>query len=107
MNSQIKIGNYTILNTIGTGTFGKVKMAIHSFTGHKVALKILNRRRIVSLNMVARLKREVKYLQLLHNPHIIKLYEVITTPTDIILVLEYVGGELFNYIVEKGRVMIY
>jgi carbon catabolite-derepressing protein kinase len=28
---------------------------------------------------------------------------VITTPTDIILVLEYAGGELFNYIVEKGR----
>jgi hypothetical protein len=31
-------------------------------------------------------------------------YEVITTPTDIIMVIEYAGGELFNYIVEKGRV---
>lgn len=27
-------------------------------------------------------------------------YEVITTPTDIIMVIEYAGGELFNYIVE-------
>jgi hypothetical protein len=25
MNNQIKIGNYTILNSIGAGTFGKVK----------------------------------------------------------------------------------
>jgi serine/threonine protein kinase len=73
MNSQVKIGNYTILNSIGSGTFGKVKMAIHTFTGHKVALKILNRRRIVNMNMVARLKREVQYLQILHNPHVIKL----------------------------------
>jgi 5'-AMP-activated protein kinase catalytic alpha subunit/carbon catabolite-derepressing protein kinase len=56
------------------------------------------------MNMVARLRREVQYLKSLRNPHIIKLYEVITTPTDIILVLEYAGGELFNYIVEKGRV---
>lgn len=33
-------------------------------------------------------------------------YEVITTPTDIIMVIEYAGRELFNYIVEKGRVSI-
>jgi hypothetical protein len=33
-------------------------------------------------------------------------YEVITTPTDIIMVIEYAGRELFNYIVEKGRVKL-
>jgi hypothetical protein len=33
-------------------------------------------------------------------------YEVITTPTDIIMVIEYAGGELFNYIVEKGKVCL-
>ena len=30
-------------------------------------------------------------------------YEVISTSTDIIIVLEYAGGELFNYIVANGR----
>lgn len=30
-------------------------------------------------------------------------YEVINTPTDIIFVLEFAGGELFNYIVQNGR----
>jgi len=30
-------------------------------------------------------------------------YEVISTPTDIIFVLEYAGGELFNYIVQHGK----
>ncbi|KAJ3275729.1 Protein kinase [Terramyces sp. JEL0728] len=103
MNNQVKIGNYTMLNTIGTGTFGKVKMAVHLHTSAKVALKIVNRRRIVNLQMVQRLKREVQYYRQLKHPHIVKLYEVITTPTDIILVLEYANGELFNYIVEKGR----
>jgi carbon catabolite-derepressing protein kinase len=29
-------------------------------------------------------------------------YEVISTPSDIIFVLEYAGGELYNYIYEKG-----
>ena len=30
-------------------------------------------------------------------------YEVITTPTDVIMVMEYAGEELFNYIVAKGK----
>ncbi|KAH6578615.1 hypothetical protein BASA61_000079 [Batrachochytrium salamandrivorans] len=102
-NAQIRIGNYCLLETIGVGTFGKVKLAVHSHTGHKVAMKIVNRRKIASLDMVDRLKREVQYLKLLRHPHIIKLYEVISTPTDIILVMEYAGGELFNYIVDKGK----
>lgn len=38
------------------------------------------------------------------HPHIIRLYEVIETPTDIFVVMEYVQcGELFDYIVEKRR----
>ncbi|KAI8813438.1 kinase-like domain-containing protein [Cladochytrium replicatum] len=102
-SAQIKIGNYTLLETLGVGSFGKVKLAIHSHTGHKVAMKIINRRRIASMDMVTRVKREVQCFKLLRHPHIIKLYEVITTPTDIIMVMEHAGGELFNYIVERGR----
>ena len=49
-------------------------------------------------------RREIKILRLFMHPHIIRLYEVIETPTDIYVVMEYVkSGELFDYIVEKGR----
>jgi serine/threonine protein kinase len=51
-STQIKIGNYTPLQTVGVGTFGKVKLAVHSLTGHKVAIKIVNRRKIANLDMV-------------------------------------------------------
>ncbi|KAI9314060.1 kinase-like domain-containing protein [Dichotomocladium elegans] len=102
-NGKIKLGQYSIIKTIGTGSFGKVKLAVHSITGQKVALKIINRKKIASMDLSGRVKREIQYLKLLRHPHIIKLYEVIATPTDIIMVIEYAGGELFNYIVEKGR----
>lgn len=40
----------------------------------------------------------------LWHPHIIHLYEIIETPSEICVVMEYVkNGELFDYIVEKGR----
>lgn len=53
--------------------------------------------------MVVRIKREISYLKFLKHPHIIRLYEVITTPTDIIMVMEYSSVELFDYIVSKGK----
>jgi carbon catabolite-derepressing protein kinase len=34
---------------------------------------------------------------------LIARYEVITTVTDVIMVMEYAGEELFNYIVQKGK----
>lgn len=102
-SKPIRIGQYELGKTLGTGSFGKVKIATHSITGHEVAMKILSKKKIQNMDMSNRVKREIQYLKVLRHPHIIKLYEVITTPTDIIMVIEYAGYELFNYIVERGK----
>ncbi|KZT02060.1 snf 1 [Laetiporus sulphureus 93-53] len=98
-----KLGEYTVVEEIAEGTFGKVKMAVHTITGHKVAMKFISKQVIAATKTKTRVQREVEYMRALRHPHIIKLYEVISTPTDIIIVLEYAGGELFNYIVDNGR----
>jgi len=83
-----------------------VKVAEHVLSGHKVAIKILNRKKIQAMDMDEKVRREIKILRLFMHPHIIRLYEVIETPADIYVVMEYVKvGELFDYIVEKGRLM--
>lgn len=43
--------NYKLGKTLGIGSFGKVKIAEHALTGHKVAIKILNRRKIKNMEM--------------------------------------------------------
>ncbi|TKY45308.1 SNF1-related protein kinase catalytic subunit alpha KIN10 [Spatholobus suberectus] len=84
--------NYKLGKTLGLGSLGNVKIAEHVLTGQKVAIRIL------------KLKRKIEILRLLMHPHIIQLYEVIETPTDIYVVMEHAkSGELFDYIVEKGR----
>ena len=101
---QIYLPNYRIGKTLGIGSFGKVKVAEHVLTGHKVAIKILNRKKIKAIHMEEKVRREIKILRLFMHPHIIRLYEVLETPHDIFVVMEYVkSGELFDYIVEKGR----
>ena len=56
MAFHIKIGNYRFSKNLGTGSFGKVKrnlfslilriVAQNEITGHKVAIKILNKKKI-------------------------------------------------------------
>ncbi|XP_028759762.1 SNF1-related protein kinase catalytic subunit alpha KIN10 isoform X2 [Neltuma alba] len=103
-SADVFLPNYKLGKTLGIGSFSKVKIAEHILTGHKVAIKILNRRKIKNMEMEEKVRREIKILRLFMHPHVIRLYEVIETPTDIYVVMEYVkSGELFDYIVEKGR----
>ncbi|CAE7943615.1 KIN10 [Symbiodinium necroappetens] len=99
------IGHYILGKTIGEGTFGKVKLGTHILTGEKVAVKILEKERIVDVADVERVAREIHILKLVQHPHIIQLYEIIETPRQLYLIMEYCpGGELFDYIVAQGRV---
>lgn len=68
-----RIGAYNIIRTLGEGSFGKVKLAVHKLTGQQVALKVIARKKLISRDMVGRVEREIEYLQLLRHPHIIKL----------------------------------
>ncbi|KAG6382832.1 hypothetical protein SASPL_157450 [Salvia splendens] len=96
--------NYRLGKTLGHGSFGKVKIAEHVRTGHKVAIKIINRRKMGGPEMEEKVRREIKICRLFVHPHVIRLYEVIETPTDIYVIMEHVvKGELFDYIVERGR----
>ena len=53
-NKQIKIGGYIFGKTIGQGTFGKVRMATNEITGETVAIKILNKQKIVDVTDIER-----------------------------------------------------
>jgi len=72
--SRQRLGQYTIIKTLGEGSFGKVKLAVHEVSKQKVALKIISRRKLINRDMAGRVEREIQYLQLLRHPHIIKLY---------------------------------
>ncbi|KAF8523280.1 Pkinase-domain-containing protein [Hysterangium stoloniferum] len=92
------IGNYTLGKVIGEGSFGTVRMGTHRLTGTRVAIKQ------VPKAMSAQLTREIHHHRRLHHPHVTQLYEVIATENYIWLVTELCsGGELYDYLIEKGR----
>lgn len=91
-NNDKKIGPYLIGNTIGEGTFGKVKLAIHRPTGEKVAIKILEKKLIKEQADIRRVNREIKILKKVKHANVIQLYEVLDTASAIYLVMENCNG---------------
>jgi serine/threonine protein kinase len=84
IKTEQRIGAYKVIRTLGEGSFGKVKLAIHQSTGQQVALKIIARKKLISRDMAGRVEREIEYLQLLRHPHIIKLYDcLLLNPTQL------------------------
>eukprot|EP00917_Polyrhabdina_sp_WS-2016_P009005 GHVP01020085.1.p1 GENE.GHVP01020085.1~~GHVP01020085.1.p1 ORF type:complete len:215 (+),score=30.68 GHVP01020085.1:53-697(+) len=102
--SYFRLGAYKVGQTIGTGTFARVKVAEHEATKIKVAVKIVNKAKMKALDMETKIKREIQALKNLDHPHIVKFIELIDTPTDIFIVTEYaLGGELFGLIAGNPR----
>ncbi|KAJ3151684.1 hypothetical protein HDU89_001732 [Geranomyces variabilis] len=98
------IGRWRVERTIGQGTYGKVRLAIDPLTLEKVAVKVIEKSQVQSNKQIARLQREIRFLRLLHHPHIVKVYEVLETDAFIHIIMEFAsGGELFDYIVAHKR----
>ncbi|KAI9079552.1 hypothetical protein K1719_038456 [Acacia pycnantha] len=104
--SKIKrrIGKYEMGRTIGEGAFAKVKFARNSETGEPVAIKILEKEKVLKHKMAEQIGREIATMKLIKHPNVVRLYEVMGSRTKIYIVLEFVtGGELFDKIVNHAR----
>ncbi|KAI9260475.1 hypothetical protein BDA99DRAFT_512174 [Phascolomyces articulosus] len=104
------IGNYTLVTTLGSGSMGKVKLAMHNITHDKLAVKIVPRsfatesRNEKDENREVRTIREASIMLLLYHPHIVSLKEMVVLDPYYYLFMEYVGGgQLLDYIISHGK----
>eukprot|EP00041_Stephanoeca_diplocostata_P020062 m.440212 g.440212 ORF g.440212 m.440212 type:complete len:472 (-) comp21465_c0_seq6:183-1598(-) len=99
------IDNYELGDTIGDGTFAKVKTARHKLTGVKVAIKVINKNKL-RRSTLQHVTREAQIHRTLDHPNIVKMLEVIDTDDVLYLVLEFVpGGDLFDYVIKHKRLL--
>eukprot|EP01012_Entosiphon_sulcatum_P006231 TRINITY_DN1292_c0_g1_i1.p1 TRINITY_DN1292_c0_g1~~TRINITY_DN1292_c0_g1_i1.p1 ORF type:complete len:480 (-),score=63.20 TRINITY_DN1292_c0_g1_i1:7-1446(-) len=86
---------------LGNGKHGEVHKVIDTRNSTVRALKVIEKDGLKgkSLTMV---ERETEILRRCNHPNILHLYEIIETPTQICLLMEYVeGGDLYEYIVQR------
>ncbi|KAJ0101280.1 hypothetical protein Patl1_06742 [Pistacia atlantica] len=88
---------------LGQGNFGKVYYGRNLNTGQSVAIKAIDKEKVLKVGMIEQTKREVSIMKLVQHPNVMQLYEVMASKTKIYFVMEYAkGGELFSK-VAKGR----
>uniref|UniRef100_A0A8C6Y0D8 non-specific serine/threonine protein kinase n=1 Tax=Naja naja TaxID=35670 RepID=A0A8C6Y0D8_NAJNA len=99
----VRVGFYEIEGTLGKGNFAVVKLGRHRITRSEVAIKIIDKSQLDSVNL-EKIYREVQIMKMLDHPHIIKLYQVMETKSMLYLVTEYAkNGEIFDYLANRGR----
>lgn len=99
----ILMNKYELGRLLGQGTFAKVYHGRNLKTGQSVAIKIVDKEKILRVGLIDQIKREISVMRLVRHPNIVQLYEVMASKTKIYFAMEYVrGGELFNK-VAKGK----
>jgi tRNA A-37 threonylcarbamoyl transferase component Bud32 len=92
-----RIGSYTIGSLLGEGQFSVVKLCTHNVTRKQYAVKMIQKNKISTLHGLKRVSIEVRLLQKLQHPNIIKSADYIHSPTYIYLFMEVGGPDLFEY----------
>lgn len=103
--SGARSSRYIVQQTIGTGSFSRVKLALDTARGTRVAIKMIPLRDLAQSSRLRQtLCREVQVLRQIRHPRVVELVEALVVHESAWLVMEYVPGmELFQYVADRGR----
>jgi len=102
------LSQFTLLQTIGTGTFGRVRLCKHNSSGEYFCMKILQKQTIVQLKQQQHIQSERDILLRCRHPNIVRLFSTFQDQSNVYFVMEFVsGGELFTAIKRSGRLDTY
>ncbi|KAA0152872.1 hypothetical protein FNF31_06569 [Cafeteria roenbergensis] len=95
---------YGFGKVLGQGSFGKVRLAWHRLAGAKVAIKSYEKSRIKDAAQWKRVQQEIKLMERLNHPYVVRLLETIENAKRIHIVMEYAGGgNLCSYVKARRR----
>ena len=102
---------YTIMEKLGQGGFGKVYKAQHKSSNEIIAIKYIDITDYSNLflplvyyaSKVNQIYKEALALQKLSHPNIVQLYNAFVLQNDIVLLMEHIpGGELYQYVKDRN-----
>lgn len=99
-----RLEDFVFGKTVGTGTFGRVRLVKLRDHDKYFAMKIMRKADIVRLHQIDHIFSEKFLLSRLSCPFIIRLYGTFQDQKHLLMLLEYaIGGELFTYLRRAGR----
>lgn len=102
---QELLQKYELLEVLGVGSTSTCHKCVDRATGKFYACKIIDKKQIEARfrGMIDQFHSEIDALRRLRHPNIIFLVDVYVTESKVFIVMELMeGGEMFDYVVEKG-----
>lgn len=104
MDRKLDLNSLEILRTLGTGAFGRVKLARFVETGEFIAIKCLKKSHLIRSKQVDHVASEYNILKMTHHSMLVNLVGFTQDPSYLYFGLEFVpGGDLFTYLRKSGR----
>eukprot|EP01101_Sappina_pedata_P008412 TRINITY_DN4647_c0_g1_i1.p1 TRINITY_DN4647_c0_g1~~TRINITY_DN4647_c0_g1_i1.p1 ORF type:complete len:420 (+),score=114.98 TRINITY_DN4647_c0_g1_i1:184-1260(+) len=101
--ASCQLSDFRLLQTLGVGSFGKVRLGQHIPTSKYCCLKILEKATIIRMKQGEHIKSERAVLSACTHPFVVKLYSTFQDEANLYFVMEFVhGGELFS-LIRKNR----
>jgi tRNA A-37 threonylcarbamoyl transferase component Bud32 len=85
------IDGFIIEKVIGSGSYAVVRLAKDEQTNVKYAIKTYDKYKLFDANRRKNVRREISILSTMEHKSIIKLHKTVDTPTQIHLIMEYIG----------------
>ncbi|CAG8500655.1 16498_t:CDS:10 [Dentiscutata heterogama] len=98
-------GPYLLLQTLGEGEFGKVKLGMHVDTGEEVAIKLIRKESVDTPSRLTKIEREIGVLRSVMHPNIVKLYDVFEADRYIGIIMEYASAH--RYLKERDACRLF
>ncbi|KAL7928003.1 kinase-like domain-containing protein [Trichoderma austrokoningii] len=101
---KYSLGDFDILRTLGTGSFGRVHLVQSKHNQRFYAVKVLKKAQVVKMKQVEHTNDERRMLSDVKHPFLITLWGTFQDWKNLYMVMDFVeGGELFSLLRKSGR----
>ncbi|KAH8737934.1 kinase-like domain-containing protein [Ilyonectria robusta] len=101
---KYSLGDFDILRTLGTGSFGRVHLVQSKHNQRFYAVKVLKKAQVVKMKQVEHTNDERRMLSDVKHPFLITLWGTFQDLKNLYMVMDFVeGGELFSLLRKSGR----
>ena len=99
-----KIEDFDLQDTIGVGSYSRVRLCRHKSSGLLLAIKIFKKTDVIRTQQIEHILSEKSVLSRIDHPFIVKLVTSLQDTINLYLVMELViGGEIFTHLRNSGR----
>lgn len=97
------VGNYTLVEKLGQGSYATVYKAHHKSNGGGYAVKVISREKIGSAKLQMNLEQEISIMKEINHENVVRLFGTFTSKNNIYLVLEFCGGGDLQLFIRKHK----